>query len=291
MEDKVLCELPRIVVFDKFLSTEEIEGMLKLGEGLWQSSTVVDNTSGQSVVDSYRTGKLAHLNTIKNNTMMEKIREQTAAMLKVRPAQIEGFQLVQYGVGDQYKVHHDWFDPKLPGPKLSLKTGGQRTKSMIVCLKQAEEGGETEFPNLDIKVKLEPGQAVVFDNLNPDGTPTTLTDHAGLPIIKGEKIIIPIWVRERAADGSEEDEAKTAKEIATQKIAEAKAKAKAAAEEAERAEQVEAEHRVSLCAKGISDLLERHNCRLWAQPHVTVNPQNGVLQMSATVELNSMPNK
>ena len=289
-DGKVLCETPRVVLYDKFLSDGEIARLLELSKDLWKPSTVVENTTGESVVDGWRTGDMVYLNTIKD-PLLDKIKEQTGAMLKVRPVQAEGLQLVRYGVGNQYKVHHDWFDPSLPGPMKSLLQGGQRIRSAIVCLKAAEEGGETEFPNLMIKVKLEPGQAVVFENLDHEYKTTTLTDHAGLPVIKGEKVIMPIWIRERAADGSEEAPALTAKQIAQQKIAEAKVKAKQAADEAERAMEVEAEHRVAQCAVEIAKICEKYNCRLWAQPHVELNPQNGMVRMYATPELNSMPEK
>lgn len=290
--ETVLCELPRVVLVDRFLSDREIEQCIALGDGRWTTATVVHNDSGESVVDPYRTGEMVHITPEQaSGQLITKIKDQTGAMLHVRAIQCEQPQLVKYGPGNQYKVHHDWFDPALSGPILQLKRGGQRAHSIIVCLKEAEEGGETEFPNLMIKVKLKPGQALMWGNYDHEGKPSTLADHAGLPVIKGEKIVMPIWVRERAADGSEEPEARSIAEIAAAKIAEAKAAAKVAMEAAEHAVEVEAESRVVACGSAIQKLLEQYGCKLWANPSVEVHPTNFTMRLAATVELNAIPRK
>jgi len=40
------------------------------------------------------------------------------------------------------------------------------------------------------------GQAVIWNNLNPDGTPNAATLHSGEPVTSGHKIIITKWFRE-----------------------------------------------------------------------------------------------
>ena len=78
-----------------------------------------------------------------------------------------------------------------------VKTGGNRTHTALFYLNDDFEGGETEFPKLDIKVKPELGKLLLWTNMNDDGTLDYDSLHAGLPVIEGEKWILVIWVREQ----------------------------------------------------------------------------------------------
>src|SRR3990167_3143549 len=180
----VLSEAPSVVRYKKFLSDEEVAHLLKLADGKWTRSTVVDNATGESVVSDYRTGELYPLGQYKD-AVVQAIEERIASVTGTRPEQGETFQLVKYGVGDQYKPHHDWFDPKVPGSAKQLKTGGQRIKTALLYLKVADRGGCTQFPNLDLNVIPEVGDALFFDN-----DPASLkSDHAGMPVLDGEKVV------------------------------------------------------------------------------------------------------
>ena len=48
-------------------------------------------------------------------------------------------------------------------------------------------GGATIFPQMDIKVKLNKGDALMWFNLLNDGTEDTLVQHAACPILMGYK--------------------------------------------------------------------------------------------------------
>jgi prolyl 4-hydroxylase len=41
------------------------------------------------------------------------------------------------------------------------------------------------------------GRALIWNNLNPDGTPNPATFHSGERVTSGHKIIVTKWFRER----------------------------------------------------------------------------------------------
>ena len=60
-------------------------------------------------------------------------------------------------------------------------------------------GGETWFPRFvnadknELKVVPEKGKAVLFYNYLPDGNLDDLSQHAAVPVKKGEKWLINLW--------------------------------------------------------------------------------------------------
>ncbi len=88
-----------------------------------------------------------------------------------------------------------------------IARNGQRTVTFFVYLNDLpdeESGGETAFKELNIKVKPKRGRAVFWYDLHADGEGDTRTLHAGLPVIKGTKFAMNIWIRDRSAAGATE---------------------------------------------------------------------------------------
>ena len=65
-------------------------------------------------------------------------------------------------------------------------------------LSEVEEGGETYFVDIGIKLEPKPGVLLLWNNAKPDGSPNEATIHAGTPVIKGTKYIFTKWYRTRA---------------------------------------------------------------------------------------------
>ena len=70
------------------------------------------------------------------------------------------FQITSTEKGVGYKTHHDC---TLNGSKQD------RYATFLVYLNTVMEGGETEFPELEIKVKPKEGRAIIWNNMNDDG--------------------------------------------------------------------------------------------------------------------------
>ena len=65
----------------------------------------------------------------------------------------------------------------------------------IIYLNDVEEGGETYFKFLNLKIKPEPGLAIFWNNLYSFGWPNFKTMHEALPPTKGKKYILTKWYR------------------------------------------------------------------------------------------------
>jgi prolyl 4-hydroxylase len=109
----------------------------------------------------------------------------------------ELMQAQHYAIGQQFKGHTDYFEP---GTKEYLQYAshhGQRTWTFMLYLNDGCEGGETEFPELKIKIKPQQGSALIWNNLLPNGRPNPLTLHQSHPIVSGEKWVITKWFRDQ----------------------------------------------------------------------------------------------
>lgn len=125
-----------------------------------------------------------------------RIAERVAGLVGMPLNHAEHFQVIRYGVGEEYRPHFDAFDPDTEAGKRNWEGGGQRIITVLGYLSNVKKGGATEFPKLKIKVPAEKGKLLVFHNCNA-GTvvrhPMSL--HAGCPVEEGEKWAFNLWFR------------------------------------------------------------------------------------------------
>ena len=65
----------------------------------------------------------------------------------------------RYRVGQEYRPHHDYMDPALPGAPAFLARGGQRVASLVMYLNTPTGGGATNFPDIGLEVAAIKGNA------------------------------------------------------------------------------------------------------------------------------------
>tara|TARA_R100000152_G_C6764989_1_gene189716 strand:+ start:96 stop:902 length:807 start_codon:yes stop_codon:yes gene_type:complete len=120
------------------------------------------------------------------------IDRQITDVIGLPPFSAEAMNGQKYKIGEYYKKHVDYF----PEKDLDIygEWMGQRTWTTMLYLNDVEEGGETQFEQLNIKVKPKEGTLLAWNNLNYDGTPNIKTIHEALPPKSGEKYIITkLW--------------------------------------------------------------------------------------------------
>ena len=67
----------------------------------------------------------------------------------------------------------------------------------LCYLNDVEEGGGTQFTRLNITVKAKKGRMLVFQNTyNGTNNKHLMSEHAGMPVLKGEKYAFNLWFRE-----------------------------------------------------------------------------------------------
>lgn len=121
---------------------------------------------------------------------IRKLFERVGRLVNKNPHKSEDLQVVHYDATDFYKPHHDTccFGNCDKDPMVN-----ERIKTVIVYLTDNFEGGETHFPNLNLKLKPRRGDAVAFDTYNMFGQCDKRALHEGLPVTSGVKNICTFW--------------------------------------------------------------------------------------------------
>lgn len=194
---KKISKSPYIICIENFFTDEESAFLKNSAKPLLQRSQVVDEESSTSVSED-RTSKSAYLHEVESK-ITANIRKRAADFLKKKDQEIEGLQVVHYEEGQKFNPHHDYFDRSQKSGRDAIATAGQRVATFFVYLNDLDPqalGGETMFPEVlgGLKIKPKKNMAVFWFNVLPDGKEDERTLHAGLPLDKGEKYGVNIWL-------------------------------------------------------------------------------------------------
>jgi prolyl 4-hydroxylase len=196
---------PQIVLIDNFLSQEECEHIIKIGDPLVKQSEVCGR--GGSRPDKSRTSWTAHIgkqfiNKNKKDHILMDIYERAARFGNKSVKNIEPIQLVRYKPGQYFKSHYDYLDTKMPMYKDNVAKNGQREITFFVYLNDVPDGagGETQFTKLNKVFKAKKGQAIFWHNAK-NGEVDKNTLHSGTELKKGTKYGLNIWVRDKEYKG------------------------------------------------------------------------------------------
>lgn len=188
---------PRIRVIESFASPAECRWLIDRARGMLKSALVVD-LSGQQVQDPGRTNKGTNFQLIDMDVVIEVIRARIAAAIHIPVPVFEPVQVLHYSVGQEFKPHHDFFEPSNPRHQEQLRFHGQRIATFLIYLNEGFKGGETEFSRIGLRHSGKTGDAIFWANCDMEGRPDPMTLHAGLPPASGEKWVLSQWIRDRA---------------------------------------------------------------------------------------------
>jgi len=184
-------DIPMLQEFDNQLTKQECDQLINMSQGKMREAGVLGSAN-----DNYRTAENTWIN--ETNDLTLKIKNIVLHKTKLPHENQELIHVVKYNVGGEYKPHHDFFHPNTDYYDAVTKVGGQRAYSCLFYLNDTFEGGETDFPKLEQKVKPKQGKLVMWKNTELDGTLNHDSLHAGLPVTKGEKWICIVWVRQKS---------------------------------------------------------------------------------------------
>jgi len=190
----------------QFLTNEECDHIVRLTEtGSTRSS--VAGTGTQSIIyNEGRTSSTAVL--LDTEPVISQVNQKMYTELGIEASYSEPTQGQIYEVGQEFRHHQDAFGKD--AYHNHCLSSGQRTWTFMIYLNDVEEGGETDFSVLQKTITPVKGTAVVWKNSDGTGSENPAALHAGLPIIKGKKVIITKWFRENVFNSAED--AKLAKE-------------------------------------------------------------------------------
>jgi len=176
---------PHVEIVRNLLNAEECAYLMRRAEPLLKPSFVDDGKSGIGRPDSIRTSHGAAFVPHEEDLVVQAINRRIAAATDTAIANAEALYVMRYSPGQEYKPHFD----ALPG------LANQREWTAIAYLNDDYEGGATVFPLLDLSIRCNPGDLLIFRNSDGDGDPDPRMRHAGEPVTSGAKWIATRWIR------------------------------------------------------------------------------------------------
>ena len=167
------------VVIENFLSEKECIHIKQEAKSKLQASTV---DKDRRVDEQIRKSETAWLST--EDPIVRRVVERCVSRTDRPIENCEQLQVLRYKEGGHYNPHQDVF----------YQDKNKRLYTFIIALNDEYEGGETAFPYLNEKYKLNAGDALFFHTLDNYGLDTTDALHGGQPVKSGEKWVCNLWV-------------------------------------------------------------------------------------------------
>ena len=182
----------QLYTWKNFLVPEVCDAVVELIDQRLRDSTTADAFADPKV----RTSRTSDIGMLGHDLIMQ-LDELMAEAIGIHWSYTDVTQGQRYDLDQEYKAHYDYFIPGTREYQVFCQLGGQRTWTFMIYLNDVEEGGGTRFRRLEKTIMPEKGKAVIWNNLNPDGTVNPYTIHHGMKVRKGSKHIITKWFRER----------------------------------------------------------------------------------------------
>jgi prolyl 4-hydroxylase len=186
---------PFVATLDNCLTQEECEHMIRISKPAMKKSLVSFDKIG--VESSGRTSQNAWIQH-DHDEITKRIGEKIAKIVGMPLENAEAFQVIYYDTSAEYRNHYDsWEHDGSEKTLRCMKNGGARLKTALVYLNDVEKGGSTRLNRLNIDVLPNIGKLLLFENTY---TGTNVrhpqSEHAGMPVIKGEKYAFNLWFKE-----------------------------------------------------------------------------------------------
>lgn len=194
-EAQVLHESPRIAQLDGLLSVDECRLLVASAQPMLRPSQV--HTPGSEAAQmQIRTSSDASFDPLLEDFSLRMVQLRMAAAAGVELVDAEQLIVLRYEPGQEYRPHRDYLSSD--AIERDRPAAGNRRRTICTYLNTPTEGGATEFPTAGVRIEPKAGRAVVFDNLTAEGGAEPTSLHAGLPVVRGEKWLATLWLRERA---------------------------------------------------------------------------------------------
>ena len=183
----LLSDQPDIRCIHGLFSASECAYLIRLAEPWLQPAVVIDPRTGRQMPNSVRTSDSASFPFIEENPAIHALNRRIASATDTEVAAGEPLQVLRYRDGQEYRPHLD----------AVASDANQRVLTALIYLNEGYSGGETQFLRTGLRFKGCVGDALIFWNVLADGRPDELTQHAGLPVTSGEKLLASRWIRAR----------------------------------------------------------------------------------------------
>ena len=184
----------KVYIIDDFMTFDECDKIINSSKGKMIPSPITRKIDDEA----YRDSETCYF---EGTPIQKLVNQKICDIIGINDNMSEPPQIQHYNLGNQFKAHCDYFNEgsefeEFAGDNSNYQ--GQRTWTFMVFLNNVEKGGETEFISLNnLYITPKKGTAVVWCNLNKDGSVNNKTLHRGTPILSGKKDIITKWFREK----------------------------------------------------------------------------------------------
>ena len=188
---KLDSKLAEVYFVSNFLNDEECSQAIRVIKSKLRPSTITNKDDPDK---NFRTSRSCDLGIMNENIIVD-IDRKICNTIGIDASYSEAMQGQHYEIGQEFKAHTDYFEGEADEEYLGDQ--GQRTYTFMVYLNDVDSGGETEFKILEKKINPQKGMAVIWNNLNKDGSVNPNTIHQGHPVRLGQKLIITKWFRSK----------------------------------------------------------------------------------------------
>lgn len=177
---------PLIFTIDNFLTNKECDLFIEYCRDKMERAQI--GTGENSKISRIRTGSVYFLKYLENSDFFEIFKKISMVLNKPGRNFDPFFQVIHYFPNEEYNVHVD------PSGERNKNEGIKHRKfTILMYLNDVEEGGETEFPRLNLKVSPKKGRMIYFENYDKEGKINWNSSHRSLPVKKGEKWAFNLW--------------------------------------------------------------------------------------------------
>ena len=197
----------QILVFHHVISPSECDQVAEIASKLLRQSAIGQEKqlSDLRLSQSYWIEDRKHEVVDKLSLRMNMLTGlQTSALYdehyEGRREEYEYLQIGSYGTGGYYDAHQDplyvYKDDKFIASSVEAEESyptGDRMSTLMLYLSDVRLGGRTAFPRLGVSVAPERGSAVLWHNIQPNGSDMLML-RGGCPVILGRKIVANKWI-------------------------------------------------------------------------------------------------
>jgi 2OG-Fe(II) oxygenase superfamily len=193
-----------IITVDNFLTEYETKRLIAMGanagyERSLDAGDILENGDNEDILSEERTSTNAWCITDEcvDDQVSKDVYNRMAILTGINvTTNSEPFQLLRYEYGQFYKEHHDLIDED------SDRQQGVRILTIFLYLNTVHNGGETNFPFLNVSVQPVRGRAVLWPsvfNTKPN-KPDVRATHQALPVLGHDEVKYGanVWIHQRA---------------------------------------------------------------------------------------------
>ncbi|XP_077078025.1 prolyl 4-hydroxylase subunit alpha-1-like [Siphateles boraxobius] len=174
VKEEVEWDEPRIIRYHDIISDREIEILKNISRPQLSRS---ETTQG---VSNNRTSQSVFL---EEDYTVARISQNIADITGLSVESAEELHVQNYGIGGRYEPHVD-----------ALQEENDRIATFLIYMSDVEIGGATVFPKVGVAVYPKKGSAVLWYNLHRNGEVNRNTQHAGCPVLVGNKWVANKWI-------------------------------------------------------------------------------------------------